>query len=100
MKTIAETLGVARSNLIERRDDAKPKRGQQDRPGDRGSRAPISGVWSISVQPMAAGGSIRSSSASGDPTARPRSTQARLPADEEARPPALTPYRSATTPRA
>ena len=34
MKTIAETLGVARSNLIERRDDAKPKRGPQDRPGD------------------------------------------------------------------
>jgi putative transposase len=34
VKTIAETLGVARSNLIERRDDAKPKRGPQDRPGD------------------------------------------------------------------
>lgn len=34
MKTIAETLGVARSNLIERRGDAKPKRGPQDRPGD------------------------------------------------------------------
>jgi hypothetical protein len=34
VKTIAETLGVARSNLIERRDDAKAKRGPQDRPGD------------------------------------------------------------------
>jgi putative transposase len=34
VKAIAETLGVARSNLIERRDGAKPKRGPQDRPGD------------------------------------------------------------------
>ena len=34
MKTIAETLDVARSNLIERRDNARPKRGPQDRPGD------------------------------------------------------------------
>ena len=34
MKRIAETLDVARSNLIERRDSARPKRGPQDRPGD------------------------------------------------------------------
>jgi putative transposase len=34
VKTIAETLGVARSNLIERRDDTRRKRGPQDRPGD------------------------------------------------------------------
>ena len=34
MKAIAETLDVARSNLIERRDNASPKRGPQDRPGD------------------------------------------------------------------
>ena len=34
MKRIAEMLGVARSNLIERRDGARPKRGPQDRPGD------------------------------------------------------------------
>jgi transposase InsO family protein len=34
VKAIAETLGVARSNLIERRDGARPKRGPQDRPGD------------------------------------------------------------------
>ena len=34
MKRIAETLGVARSNLIERRGGARPKRGSQDRPGD------------------------------------------------------------------
>ena len=34
MKRIAETLGVARSNLVERRDRTRPKRGPQDRPGD------------------------------------------------------------------
>jgi putative transposase len=34
VKTIAETLGVARSNLIERRDGTRSKRGPQDRPGD------------------------------------------------------------------
>jgi putative transposase len=34
LKTIAETLGVVRSNLIERRHDATPKCGPQDRPGD------------------------------------------------------------------
>ena len=34
MKTIANTLNVARSNLIERRDQKHPKRGPQERPGD------------------------------------------------------------------
>ena len=34
MKTISETLGVARSNLIERRDSKRPRRGPQQRPGD------------------------------------------------------------------
>jgi len=34
MTRIASTLGVARSNLIERRDGARPKRGPQERPGD------------------------------------------------------------------
>jgi len=34
VKTIAKMLGVARSNLIERRDAASLKRGPQDRPGD------------------------------------------------------------------
>jgi transposase len=33
-KTIAETPDVARSNLIERRDDARPKRGPPDQRGD------------------------------------------------------------------
>jgi putative transposase len=66
VKTIAETLGVARSNLIERSDDAKPKRGPQDRPSYLELSADIR----------------------------------RLPADEEAWPPARTPYRSATTTRA
>lgn len=34
MKTIADTLGVARSNLIERRDQRRPRRGPQERAGD------------------------------------------------------------------
>ena len=34
MKTVAETLEVARSNLIERQKGARPARGSQTRPGD------------------------------------------------------------------
>jgi putative transposase len=34
MKTVATTLGIARSNLIERRDQARPRRGPQTRAGD------------------------------------------------------------------
>jgi putative transposase len=34
VKTISQTLGVARSNVIERRDGHKPRRGPQERPGD------------------------------------------------------------------
>ena len=34
MKTISQTLGVARSNVIERRDDRRARRGPQERPGD------------------------------------------------------------------
>jgi putative transposase len=34
VKTIARTLGVARSNVIERRDGKRPQRGPQERPGD------------------------------------------------------------------
>lgn len=34
MKRIAETLGVARSNLVERVDGKRPKRGPQIRVGD------------------------------------------------------------------
>ena len=34
MKTIAATLGVARSNLVERKDGARPRRGPQTRVGD------------------------------------------------------------------
>lgn len=41
MKTIAETLGVARSNLIERRDGVRSKRRPQDRPGDHELSADI-----------------------------------------------------------
>jgi putative transposase len=34
VKRISRTLGVARSNVLERRDDARPRRGPQERPGD------------------------------------------------------------------
>jgi len=34
VKTISQTLGVARSNMIERRDDRRPGRGPQERTGD------------------------------------------------------------------
>jgi transposase InsO family protein len=34
VKTISQTLGVARSNVIERRDNARTRRGPQERPGD------------------------------------------------------------------
>ena len=31
---VSKTLGVARSNILERRDAARPRRGPQERPGD------------------------------------------------------------------
>ena len=34
MKTVAATLQVARSNIIERRDGSRPQRGPQNRAGD------------------------------------------------------------------
>jgi len=78
VKTIAETLGAARSNLIERRDDTRPKRGPQDRPGDLDLSADIRRLVDRRPTPafagagsMATAGSPRSSSASGDPTAWP-----------------------------
>ena len=41
VKTIAETLGVARSNLIERQQRVRPARGSQTRPGDNELAAEI-----------------------------------------------------------
>jgi hypothetical protein len=34
VKTVSTTLGVARSNVVERRDGKRPRRGPQERPGD------------------------------------------------------------------
>jgi transposase InsO family protein len=34
VRTVTETLGVARSNVIERRNGNRPRRGPQERPGD------------------------------------------------------------------
>jgi putative transposase len=36
VKAISRTLGAARSNVIQRRDGATPRRGPQERPGDVG----------------------------------------------------------------
>lgn len=41
MKTIAQTLDVARSNVIERQKADRPVRGPQTRPGDRELAADI-----------------------------------------------------------
>jgi putative transposase len=34
VKRVSETLGVVRSNVLERRHDARPRRGPQERPGE------------------------------------------------------------------
>ena len=34
MKRVSQTLGVARSNVLERRNDTRPRHGPQERPGD------------------------------------------------------------------
>ena len=58
MKTVAETLEVARSNLIERQKGARPARGPQTRPGDMELAAeirrlvdqrPTYGYWRIAA---------------------------------------------------
>ncbi len=73
MKTITATLGVARSNIIERIDGARPKRGPQTRKGDIELAADIRRL--VDQRPTYGYRRIvRSSSASGDPPARPRST--------------------------
>ena len=83
-ETDRRDLGVARSNLVERVDGKRPKRGPRSAPGMRSSR-PISGAWWIAGRAMDTGGSPRSSSASGDAPATIRQRQASLPADEEGR---------------
>ena len=73
MKRIAETLGVARSNLVERAGGKRPKRGPRPAPAMRSS-PPISVVWWMAVRAMDTVGSPRSSGASGDPPATILST--------------------------
>ena len=66
MKTVAATLQVARSNLIERRDGSRPQRGPQNRAGDFDLVADIRRL--VDQRPTYGySGSPRSSSASGDP---------------------------------
>ena len=64
MNRIAETLGVARSNLIERAAGKRRKPGPQTRS--------ISGAWWTPDRLMDTGGSPRSSSASGEQPPRSR----------------------------
>jgi hypothetical protein len=73
VKTVAATLEVARSNIIERQQAVRLKRGPQSRAGDRELIADIRRL-STSDRATATGGSPRSSSASGDPPGRRRST--------------------------
>jgi hypothetical protein len=58
VKTISQTLGVARSNVIERRDNGRTRRGPQERPGDA-EVAASSAALSTSDQRMGTGGSPR-----------------------------------------
>jgi hypothetical protein len=99
VETIAETLGVARSNLIERRDDAKPKRGPQDRPGDLELSADIRRL--VDQRPTYGYRRIaallkRERRSDGLALINTK----RVYRLEEARPPSRTPYRSATSTRA
>jgi putative transposase len=71
---IAETLGVARSNLVERAAGKRPKRGP--RPARR--RCRTHRRRRLVDRPMDTGGSPRSSSASGEPTATIPSTPKRI----------------------
>jgi hypothetical protein len=72
MKAVTETLGVARSNVVERVKAARLKRGPQTRDGDLELGAEIRALVD-SDRPTAIAGSPRSSSASGDPAATPPS---------------------------
>jgi transposase len=68
VKRIAETLGVARSNLIEQAAGKRRKRGPQTRRRWELTK-PKSGAWWTPGQAMGNGGSPRSSSVSGQPPA-------------------------------
>ena len=82
MKTISQTLGVARSNVIERRDDRRARRGPQERPGD----IELAGVIRRFVDERPTGyrriAAIKAQAAIR--RVGPGQRQARLPADEEA----------------
>jgi len=58
VKTISATLGAARSNVIERRDGLRARRGPQERPGDV-ELAGVIAASSTSGQPMGTVGSPR-----------------------------------------
>jgi hypothetical protein len=81
MKTITDTLSLARSNIAERVKGVRPKRGPQTRDGDLELAADIRRLVDARPTPAFAGagstgtgGSPRSSSASGEPTVWPQST--------------------------
>ena len=81
MKTVTDTLGLARSSIAERVKRTRPKRGPQTRDGDLERTGAIRRLVDARPTPafagagsMGTGGSPRSSGASGDPTVWPRST--------------------------
>jgi len=66
VERIAETLGVTRSNQVERASSKRQKRGRQTRAGDAELTADIRRLVDTG-RPMDTAGSPRSSSASGEP---------------------------------
>jgi hypothetical protein len=99
VKRIAETLGVARSNLVERAAGKRPRRGPETRAGDPELTAVIrrlvDGPQSYGWIP-ADRRAPQARAASRRPRSRQR--QAGLPANEEARPLVNPAYRAARSP--
>lgn len=67
MKTVADALGVSRSNLIERLKAKSKPRGPYNKVKDAERFCTSSAGWWIKGQPMAIGGWPRSSIAKGEP---------------------------------
>ena len=100
VKTVSTTLGVARSNILERRDVKRPLRAPQERPGTLSWQA-RSGLL-IEVRPIYGYRADRRAIKARAAIRRfgPGQRQARLSTDEEAWPLARTAYRTPAAARA
>src|SRR5437879_9313729 len=98
VKRVSQALGVARSNVLERRNDARPGRGPQGRPGDVELTAAIRRLAdarpTYGYRRIAA--LLKRERRS---TVWPRSRQAHLPADAQARSLAPTAHRATAAAR-